>query len=507
MRTDQRVFVNTLALYAKIVINIIVSLYLTRVVLNALGVNDYGIYNLIAGTIAFLAFLNSALSASAQRFFSVLKGKNDIKELSEYYSSSIVIHILLSIFFIIIFEIAYIFLFDGFFNIQEQRIYEAKVVYQLTCLSMIVTVCGVPFTSIINANEDLVFFAAVETVSSILKLAIIFLFKIPGVNLLIIYSLWLTIIAILGVVVKGCWCNRKYIECKQVDYKYKKIIISKLLSFSGWNALGAFAMMCRSQGAAFVINIFWGTAINAVYGIANQVNGQLSYFSQMLTASFAPQIMKCVGENNYNKLRFLSLFSSKISFYMSAVFAIPLILEIDFILLIWLKDVPKYTNDFCVLTIYVFLILQLYPGIVRAIWAVGKIRNYQIAISILLIIPVFIGIGLYKNNYPSYSICYAMIAAQILALVTTSYFGRNHYALNLHKFYKFVFCSVMGFIITIVVFKYLNYILLFKFNPYIKFTLDTLLSMSTFTLYYYLVVLESDEKDRFKSLISKFRRQ
>lgn len=152
MRTDQRVFVNTLALYVKIVINIVIQLYLTRLVLNALGVNDYGIYTLIAGTIAFLAFLNTALSTSTQRYFNVLQGKRDFVGLKKYFSSSLIIHAFLSIVFILIFEIAYFFVFDGFFNIAASRIHEAKIVYQLTAISTIVTVLGVPYTSAINAN-------------------------------------------------------------------------------------------------------------------------------------------------------------------------------------------------------------------------------------------------------------------------------------------------------------------------------------------------------------------
>ena len=503
MRADQKVFVNTLALYGKIIINIVISLYLTRVVLNALGVNDYGIYNLIAGTIAFLSFLNSALSSSAQRYFSVLKGKKDLGILKEYYASSVLLHIFLSIFFIIIFEIASIFLFDGFFKIEPSSIGAAKIVYQLTWVSMIATVLGVPYTSVINANEDLVFFAIVESVCSILKLGVIWIFKIPNFNLLILYTMWITFVTILGTGIKWYWCIRKYPECQNIGYRYNKSIIIKMLSFSGWNALGAFAMMCRSQGVAFVINIFWGTAINAVYGIANQVNGQLSYFSQMLSASFAPQIMKSVGEGNIEKLRLLSIFSSKIAFFMSAVFAIPMILGIDYILSMWLENVPPLTMQFCTLIIFVFLIMQLYPGISRAILAVGKIRNYQIVISILLVIPIFMGIILYKNGFPSYSICYVMIFAQALTLFATTYYAHKLYGLNLRNYYEFVLLAIMGFVIVMVGFAKIQIVL----NPYVpqslRFCLITITSMAAFSIYYYFIVLNKSERTRLIQLLHK----
>lgn len=503
MRADRRVLVNTLALYAKIVINIVISLYLTRLVLNALGVNDYGIYNLIAGTIAFLSFLNSALSTSTQRYFNVLQGKKDFEGLKKYFSSSLIIHALLGLVFILIFEIAYFFVFDGFFNIAPDRIHEAKVVYQLTAISTIVTVIGVPYTSAINANEDLVYFAVVESVCALMKLGLIWLFKIPQVNTLIIYAAWISFITILGVVLKYWWCVRKYPECQNLQFKWIKSIIRDMLSFSGWNALGAFAMVCRGQGVAFVINIFWGTAINAVYGIANQVNGQLVYFSQMLTASFAPQITKSVGEGNYDKLRFLSLFSSKMSFFMSAIFAIPLILSMNYVLTIWLKNVPPYTNEFCSLIIYVFLIMQLYPGIVRAIQAVGKIKNYQIVISLLLIFPIIGGVVLYKLRFESYSICYVMIVAQFISLLVTMYFGNHYYSLNIGKCCKFVLSSILGFALTIILFKHLSVSLMGGLRPEWKFIFVTISSMTFFSFYFSFIVLEKNERQRLANLLHK----
>lgn len=503
MRNAQRVFFNTIALYVKIIINVFVSLFLTRIVLNALGVNDYGIYNLIAGTIAFLSFLNSALSSSAQRYFSVLKGKKDPDKLKQYFSTSLIIHLLLSILLIIVFEIAYLFLFDGFFNIAADKVYSAKIVYQLTCLSMIATVCGVPFTSAINANEDLVFYAIIESVCSALKLMIILLFKIPGVNLLIVYTAWLALITILGLFIYWKWCTIKYTECQNLVFKIDKNVLSKMLSFSGWNSLGAFAMMCRSQGVAFVINIFWGTAINAVYGIANQVNGQLSYFSQMLSASFAPQIMKSVGEENFNKLRFLSLFCSKIAFYMSAIFAIPLIINMDFILKIWLKNVPPLTNEFCILIIFVFLIMQLYPGIVRAILAIGNIKNYQITISIFLVLPVFIGAYLYHIGLESYSICYVMIIAQILTLVATSVFAHIYYNLSLPIYYRFVMKSIISFSLIILIFTNFHSVFLEEQRTLCELILSSILSMALFSMYYFYGIISCEERKKILSLIKK----
>lgn len=279
-----------------------------------------------------------------------------------------------------------------------------------------------------------------------------------------------------------------------------------MLSFSGWNALGAFAMVCRGQGVAFVINIFWGTAINAVYGIANQVNGQLVYFSQMLTASFAPQITKSVGEGNFDKLRFLSLFSSKMSFFMSAVFAIPLILSIDYVLKIWLKDVPAFTNEFCTLIVYVFLILQLYPGINRAILAIGKIRNYQIVISVLLVAPIIGGTVLYKVGYNCYSICYVMIVAQTLSLVATAFYGRKYFNLDLKSYFSFVVKATFGFAIIILGYQLFLFQYFSQLSPFENFLSTTVFSMLVYSIYYCFIVLNRNERQRLINLLPKIKK-
>lgn len=502
MTNSERILVNTGALYTKIIITSLINLYLTRIVLGALGVNDYGIYNLIAGTIAFLSFINSALLTSSQRYFSVYKAKNDILLLQRYFSSSLLIHIGLCFILIIIFEIAYLFLFDGFFNISESSTSSAKIVYQLTCISMIVTVIGVPYNSAINANEDLVFFSVVETISAIAKLFIVFLFNIPNTSPLIVYALWITIITFGNTFIKYLWCKR-YPECKVEKKKIDKNFINEMLAFSGWNSLGAFSMVCRSQGIAFVINIFFGTAINAVYGIANQINGQLAYFSQMLTASFAPQIMKCAGENNFDRMIRLSFFSSKAAFFMSAIFAIPLLIEIEDILKLWLVDVPKYTSEFCSLTIFVFLIMQLYPGLVRGIQAIGKIKGYQITISVLLILPIFAGIILYKMEQPSYSICYALIGAQILSMMTTVLFAKRLYGLNISQFYKFLFKAIIGFFFTLIVFRYIDCTFFGQFPLLLKIGVTSIISFIVFTTYYYFIVFDVIERNNINSILKK----
>ena len=509
MQTSFRVFINTIALYIKMFFTTLISLYLTRVVLNVLGVEDFGIYNLIAGVIAILSFLNSSLMSSSQRFFSVAMGKGDLNLLKTYFSSSLLIHIGFILLLVCLLELCYPFIFD-LLTISEDRLSVARSVYQIMVFSMVVTIIGVPFNAAINANEDLYFFALVEVITAFLKLIVIFLFdRIVSDNLLI-YTMWMFITTLLNILIKYVWCKYKYNECQNIHlFKIDNNVIKQLLSFSGWNALGAFAMVGRNQGVAVVLNVFFGTAINAVYGIANQVNGQLIYFSQMLTASTAPQIMKSAGEGNNAKMLSISIFTSKIAFFLSAVLAIPLLVELPYVLTLWLKDVPEYTKEFCGLLMFVFLIMQLYPGLTRAIQAEGNVKLYQILLSVFLLLPILFAPLLFYFNYPSYSICILMIIAQFFTLLLTVFISRKNNNLDAISFLFYVLKALVLFVITLIIIFYLDSVLSSTFNLIGIYGLGivVLASVLLFSSLYFLFVFDKSEKSMMCNLLKTLIRK
>ena len=213
MNSAIRVLFNTISLYGKMVITTIISLYLTRIVLNYLGASDFGLYNLIGGVVSLLSFVNSALMVSTQRYLSVAMGKNDISEIKKIVSSSILIHIALSVLLIIIFELCCSFLFNGFLNIEPNRLHSAKIVYQIMIVSMVFTVLGVPYNALINAKEDLWIFSVIEIICAILKLGIIIIFHYSKSDALIIYTLWILVITIINFLCKYLWCILKYKDC------------------------------------------------------------------------------------------------------------------------------------------------------------------------------------------------------------------------------------------------------------------------------------------------------
>lgn len=509
MKASLKIFFNSIALYLKLFITVIVGLYLTRVVLNRLGVDDYGIYNLIGGVISLLSFLQAALTVSTQRYLSVAIGKKDSQVLNTVFSSSLAIHIVLSLGILAIFELCSLFLFDGFLNIPADRIWAAKRVYHIMVLSTFFTILQVPFTADITAREDLWLLAIVESVSAILKLCVIFLFDCSSLDALILYTLWVFIVTIVSLVPKLIWAVYRYDECRLFHFwKFiRKDSIKEMLGFTCWNAFGTLALLGRNQGVAILQNIFFGPSINAVYGIANQLNGHLVYCSNAMTTSITPQIMKSEGEGNRSRMLRLSVFASKLAFFLSAVFALPLIIEIDTVLLFWLKTVPEYTSTYCILILCMFLIMQLYPGLSRAVQAIGDIRTYQIVTSILLLLPLPIGYIMYKLGMHNTSVLYVMILSQIIQMIYAIWYLHRRTGLDMMDFYMFILKAIVIFMIIYVIGNQMHLFLI----SHTSIVLTFLFTCSTVVLLYavstYMIVFNKFERESIynmiKSLIKK----
>ena len=503
MNVSIRVFYNTISLYGKMIITTIISLYLTRVVLNYLGTSDFGLYNLIGGVISLLSFVNSALMVSTQRYLSVAMGENNIPKIKEIVSSSILIHIALAIFLIIVFELCCNLLFNGFLNIEPNRLHAAKIVYQIMIVSMVFTVLGVPYNALINAKEDLWIFSVIEILCAILKLGIIVIFYYSKSDALIVYTLWISAVTIINFLFKYLWCILKYKDCTKVSIIKKENIplIKDMVGYSGWNAFGALAIVGRNQGMAVLLNVFWGTAINAVYGIANQINSQLVYFSTMMTTSMTPQIMKSYGEGNSPRMLDLSVFTCKLSFFLSAVFAIPLLLELPFVLRFWLGTVPDYTETFCSLIIFMFLIMEIYPGLSRAIQASGKIKCYQVLTSIALLLPIPIGVlfGLYERA--SYEIIYLMVISQAIQMCIALYISKRLVKLKVAPFIIFVFKACSAFALVYITGKYIQQYVHTNCNEWISFLIVVIVTMLVFSIAYYFIVLSKSDKKKIHNVV------
>ncbi|RRJ89557.1 MATE family efflux transporter [Paenimyroides tangerinum] len=471
-----------------------------------LGVDSFGLYNLIAGVITLLSFFTGALTVSAQRFLSIAIGENNMIKVKKIFNLSLVVHFILALIVVFIFKIVQPFLFNGFLKINEQDMNNAIRVYDIMIVSSAITIFVIPFTSVINAREEMWFSSISDIVSICFKFFAAFILYYVIDEKLLVYTYFMLLSVIIGSIINIIWCRIRYLECR-IDLNkrdFDKPLFKEMFGFAGWNSLGSLAVVMRNQGANVVLNVFFGTVVNTAYGIANQLNALVTTFAVTLITVFTPMITKAQGADNQERMLFVSVFSSKLSFFLSSLVSIPILLYTNFILSIWLKEFPEYTLSFCNSIIVTFLIMQLYPGITRAIYASGKIKWYQIIISIMLMANIPIGYLLFKNSYPPISIFYTMIIAQFLTLVITLFFAKMIVQLDIRKF---VIESIMKPCLIFVSLYSLGLILNFflDINEIFKFSIVITLIGVLYSFLFYIFVFNLNEKELFLNLYKSLR--
>lgn len=501
MNSTKLVIQNTIFLYGKMIISTIITLYSIRLVFNALGISDFGIFNLVSGIIAMLSFLNVAMTVSTQRFMSYFLGAGEQHKLKSIFHSSLVLHLIIGLIIIVILELAGVFLFKNFLNIPLERISTAKIIYQFMVVSMFFTINAVPFDSVINAHENMLFDSLTGIIESFLKLGIAIWLGFSNFDRLILYSFLIAVLAILIRIVKSIYCYQKYEECKILRIqKVDLLLLKEMFSFAGWNLFGSLASMGRNQGIAIIMNLFYGIVVNAAYGIANQVASQLNSFSAMMLKAINPQIMKSEGANDRKRMLRLAMMSSKYSFFLLALFTIPMIFEMPQILRLWLKEVPQYTIIFCDLILISNLTSQMTIGLQSAFQACGKIKEYQFTVGTLLLLNIPIAFLLLKANLPVYSVLISFLLIELIASSIRIILLKKSAGLSIKTFFNQVIFKTVGPIISSV---FVCYVIVHSFNVPYRFFITGIASSIIFTITIFFTGLHKTEKDILTQLISK----
>lgn len=443
--------------------------------------------------------------SSTQRFLSVAIGEGNTDNIKKIFNSSILLHFTMGIIIVVILEIAGILLLEGnILNIPKGRESIAMIVFHIMVATTFITIISAPYNATINSHEDMWYFAIIEIIACILKLCIIWGFTHIKVDSLVLYTIWILIITIFSYVSKLIWCRIKYPETsyRPCEFKQTKQTMRSMMGFIGWNTMGSFAVILRNQGVAIILNIFFTTTINAVYGIANQVSSQLSYFSQMLTTSMTPQIMKSKGENNTSRLIFLSCLTSKFSYFLSAIFAIPLIVNIDFILRIWLGNVPEFADYYCVTSILIFLIMQLYPGLNRAIQADGRIKQYNVWLTIIMLTPIFVSAILFSLGISHKAIMILMIIAQIGIMFMTLKICKDLLDIDIRKYLRFITQATSIFVVITYICIMVKDVLV-RISDWYSLLITIVISSLSLCITFYFIILSGQERCQLKKIIKK----
>lgn len=453
MNSSKRVMFNSIVLYIKIIITMLISLVSVPMILHALGKSDYGLYNLVAGIIAMLAFLNSSMAITTQRYLSVAIGEKNLDKLNNIYNVALILHLGIGLIIVALFEICALFLFDGTLNIEPERIQAAKIIYQFIVVSTFFTIISVPYTAVMNAKENMLTFSIIAIIDSLLKLGLAFYLGRCPFDRLIVYGGGVALISFLSMFFYRIYVKVKYKEFK-VNFMtyYSKESLIQMLGFTGWNTLGAVAMIGRNQGIAIIFNLFCGTIANAAYGIANQINGVLGYFSTTFQKALNPQLMQSEGMHNRTRLIRISMISSKYSVWVIALFAIPLIMEMPYVLKIWLKDVPEYTLRLSQLILVLSIVYQYSVGLMSSIQAVGRIRNYFIVMSVLILLNLPICYFLLKLGSPLYYCLIVFIVLEFISLIVRLLMANKLVGIKVVDFVKsVVFPTSLSMIISLVI--------------------------------------------------------
>ena len=391
MSTSSRVIKNTGYLYFKMGVSVLVSLYATRLVLEALGASDFGLYNIVGGSILLLGFLNDTMSNVSQRFMSYEEGRGDFESKRRIFNVSVVLHLIIAIVTCIMLLSVMSILFNGVLNIQYDRINAAKIIYLSLVISTFLTITNSPYEAVLNAHENMLYYSLVGILEAFLKLVVAFVCVYCLYDKLIVYGVLMALIPLVSLVIMRVYCHSHYDECILSPSKYWDSDLAKRMAvFSGWNFLTSISSILSGQGIGIVLNHYFGTILNAAHGIANQVNGQLTAFSANMKKALNPVIVKNAGAHNVDAMNKATIAGCKFSTYLTLLFAVPCILEMPFILRLWLKNVPEWAVTFCSLQLVAGILLQMTNSASTAIYGQGDIKWYAIYKSIMNVLPVIL---------------------------------------------------------------------------------------------------------------------
>ena len=427
MSTATRVIKNTGYLYAKMGITMFISLYTTRLILNSLGASDFGIFNIVGGAIAMLGFLNAAMAGATQRFMSYSEGEGNKEKQKSIFNVSLVLHFGIAFAVGIALVIAGYFFFNGILNIPEERTFAAQVVYGSLIVSTMFTVMTVPYDAAMNAHENMKYYAIIGIFESLLKLAVAFACVYTTHDKLIVYGSLMACIPLITLTIMRVYCHRHYEECTIRIKKYwDKGLMREMTGFAGWNFFVTAITMILNYSSGIVLNIFWGTKLNAAQGIANQINGQIQAFSTNMQKAIAPIIVKKEGEGNREKMINVAILGGKINFYINMMLMFPVILSAPTILKIWLKNVPEYATLFTQLSFIIALLECFLNSLSQIISAEGRIKFPSIVRSIHNIIYIPLTIILFHLHYPAYTLYILLIIKTLISISITLYFTKKY---------------------------------------------------------------------------------
>lgn len=413
MNDNKKIAVNSLILYARLLIVSVCSLFTTRYALKALGEDDYGLFSVVGSVIVFMAIINTIMVSTSTRFITVALGKGDIEDANKQFNINLIIHIVIAVATIVIaLPLGEIYI-HKFINYNGD-ISNAIMVFRISLISAAISFIGVPYNGLLMAKEKFIVFCSRDVFTAIVKLVVAILLVHYFENKLLIYALTLGIATAYPTIAFVIYCRKHYPEIVKLRFVRDKKKYKEVFSFSAWTAFGAVATIGRQQGAALIINAFFNTVMNTALGIANTVNHLITLFSQNISKPIAPQITKSYAAGDMTRCSTLMVMTSKYGFLLMLFISAAFLVEPEWILGLWLGEVPEYTVIFMVLITIDSLIMSMNMGIAEVINANGNIKLFQISINIFRLLSIVVAYLVLKAGCEPYSLFIVYIIFNII---------------------------------------------------------------------------------------------
>lgn len=502
MNDNLKLFKNGIILYLRLLITSIVGIFTSRFIIQSLGASDFGLYNVVGGIVFIMAFLNTAMTSTTYRYIAFELGKGNIDGVKKIFNISLVIHLFLAVLVVVLAFTLGEFYIRNYLNVSDNKVEDALFVFRFSVLGIFFSVISIPFQGLITAQEKFSVQATIEIIRSLLALTVAIVLIYYFGNRLRIYAILMSIVLFVPPLLFFLYSKKNYAVIVKWSFQRDKSMYREMISYSGWIMIGAGASIGKVQGAALIINSFFGTVLNASFGIANQVNSLVLIFAQNIGQVAVPQITKnFAGGNSVRSLDLVS-YISKYTFFLMLLPALPLLLEIDYLLILWLGDVPIYTAIFCRLMIVNAIIDCLESGLPAAVQATGKIKYYQIILNSTSLVSLPIAYLFFKLGYPPHLIIYAYIVTATFNVVIRQILLKKLINFNVKYFIKTSYLRIF-------------YVLLFVSPLFIlqtffpdgltRFILLTIFSIIWLSIVIYQVGIEKKEKELFGKLIKDYR--
>lgn len=498
---NKRIVMNTVVLYVRLVLSIVIGLYTSRLVLLALGASDYGLYTVVGGIVSMMNFLGTTMVSATYRYIAVEYGKGEEGNPNKVFNTLLIIHIILAVFLFVIGETLGLYYIVNWAKFDPGKLNDAVFVLHMSLIAAAFNVISIPYNGLTIAREKFVFTGCVEVVRLLLKLSLVIFLTYYLGNRLRLYALinvFSTFVLPLALFV---YCHVTSKEIIKWKFNKQKEDYAGIMKFTFWIMIGAIASLGQNQGANMIINLFFNTVINAAFGIAFQINTYVMMFVQSINQATIPQIMKNLNGNNSERSLILVYAITKYAFFIMLILAVPLMLNMDFVLEAWLKEVPPYTDVFTYLLLIGGLIRCLGAGFDSSIQATGKIRPNQLFFSIAHFLVLPIAYVLYSLGFPVYSVIVCTIIASIAVLLfqinyltKITDFSIRHY-LN-HTIRPVLFVVVLVFP-TFLLKSMIG-------NNLVSFFTSSLISVIWIALSILLAGLDNSEKMRLKAIANKY---